>query len=168
MEDAMKEIEAMRQVAEVLAELEEDAVERVLRWAAGYRNVVLGSVMKTATQHDDEDRNGMSSRGFERFSDLFDAVDPTDNPRRALVAGYWLQHVGGADSFTGREINDLLKALGHELSNVTVAFNSLQGGSPKLARQISKAKGTAGHKRYRLTDAGVNRIDALLRGEDDG
>ncbi len=60
-------------------------------------------------------------------------------------------------------MNDLLRDVGHELSNVTVSFRTLEKKKPSLARQSSKARGKMGHKTYRMTAAGEKAVQKMMR-----
>ena len=66
-----------------------------------------------------------------------------------------------------QEVNNELKDLGHEVSNITVAFTTLQNRKPHLARQVKKT-GTSkqARKRYKLTIKGMRKVEQMLRGED--
>lgn len=161
MEQFEVELNAMQTIAEALNALPAEAAERVLRWAMSSHGLEVHAPMPQRTQgHVPESPTGTE---FNSFSELYDKANPENNADRALVAGYWLQRVdGNPDGFGGREVNDLLRDLGHELPNVTMAFESLQKRNPKEARQVSKAKGKMGHKTYKLTEAGSRRIEQMM------
>jgi hypothetical protein len=165
------EIEAMRQIQDALDGLEPDEVERVVVWTADYAAKKLGaSVRSPAVGRGGGSRDhGEPSREFERIGDLMDAAEPGSGSDHALVATYWFQQLQGNENVTGQQVNDELKDLGHGIANITDAFDTLQGRRPALARQVEKS-GTArqARKRYRLTQAGIRRVEQMLTAGDKG
>jgi hypothetical protein len=100
---------------------------------------------------------------FPEFVDLFDAANPATDVDRALVAAYWLQCSTKQTSWTGLEVNNLLKNLGHGLGNVTTAMNNSQKQKPALVRQMTKSgKARQARKTYKLTTAGVTHVRKKL------
>lgn len=164
-EDA--EIKAIQALVAALKDLEPDVRARVLGWAAERYGVGIAPRRKTAaspeaapTPSEEPDRQ------FGSFAELHDRANPKTEAMRALVGGYWFQAQQHQADFTGQQVNDELKQLGHPLSNVTVAFRQLQKRSPVLARQVQKSgKTKQARKRYKLTEAGITRVEAMLRGE---
>ena len=65
--------------------------------------------------------------------------------------------------FAAINVNGHLKDLGHTVSNITRAFDSLINRSPRLARQIAKS-GSAkqARKRYKVTREGIKRVKSML------
>jgi hypothetical protein len=150
------ELAAMAQISAVLASLDEPTRERILDWARsryGQSPVSVDRGLVTAT----------ASPAFDEFVDLFHAVDPDTDGERALAAAYWLQNLKGQPSFQGREVNDLLKDLGHALSNVTDALGSLQARRPAFVRQVSKSgRSQQARKTYRLTREGSEWVSRRI------
>jgi hypothetical protein len=82
-----------------------------------------------------------------------------------LVAGYWVQVCGGADSFDGFSVNRELKNLGHGLINVTVAIEGLRKQQPARALQLAKAgKSQQARKTYKLTVVGIKAVEEMISG----
>jgi hypothetical protein len=160
-----KEIDAMKAVADALEPLDEEAVRRVLAWAASSHGVSGSTDTRRAGGLGGLVDTNAAVTEFQHFSDLFDTASPATNPDRALVAGYWLQVVDGQEDFVSQDANDLLRDLGHGAKNITDAFNKLQAKKPVLARQVQKGSGKMGRKRIRLTQAGIKRVEALVSGE---
>ena len=102
---------------------------------------------------------------YNSFAELFDAAQPKSNGDCALVAGYWLQVCQGAESFDGQSANSALKNLGHGLTNVTNAVDTLKNQKPALALQLKKS-GTSqqARKTYKITVAGIKAVEAMIRG----
>lgn len=162
------EIEAMSQIEKALAGLEPDEVQRVVVWMVDYANKRLGAEVArpsgTRRGPGGAARDGdQPSHSYERIGDLIDAAEPSSGVEYALVATYWFQELQGNENVTGQQVNDQLKDLGHGIPNITDAFNSLQGRRPAFARQVEKS-GTSrqARKRYRLTQAGVRRVEQML------
>jgi hypothetical protein len=159
------EITAMTTLSEVLSKLDESSRERVLAWAASRYNVSLGDPghrAGSATGRGSDEGSGASSE-FTEFVDLFDAANPRTDPERAEVAGYWYQVIQNNSSWQSQTLNNALKDLGHGLSNVTDALNSLQERRPAHVRQVSKSGSSRqARKTYKLTTVGVNAVRAML------
>ena len=111
-EMADKEIEALSKVAQALEGLNEEAlVKRVLAWAAARHNVPPGKtpVIKTTLES--------AENGFSDFADLYDAANPQFENDKVLVAAYWVQELQKTEEWDSHWLNDLLKNLGHTVSN---------------------------------------------------
>jgi hypothetical protein len=156
------ELQAMRDIAAALEKLEDDARRRVMVWVSSQFDV---EIQQPKARISDGQVKGVddSVEGLGVFSDFFDRCSPSTQADKALTAAYWLKVEQDVDDATGRQVNDLLRDVGHELSNVTVAFRNLETKKPALARQSSKARGRMGHKTYRLTAAGDKAIGKMIR-----
>ncbi len=99
------------------------------------------------------------------LAELHDAAQPKSNADRALVAGYWLQVCQGSDSFDGYSANKELKNLGHGVSNITNAIDSLKGQKPASVLQLKKSgKSQQARKVYKVTVAGIKVVEAMISG----
>jgi hypothetical protein len=159
------ELTAMTTVAVALSGLDEGARERVLTWAASRFNITVGrSAGRSAGSGGSGDAGGSGEpREFAEFVDLFDAANPQTDPQRAAVAGYWFQVIQNNASWQSQTLNSALKDLGHGLSNVTDALDSLQERRPAFVRQVSKSGSSRqARKTYKLTTAGVNFVRGML------
>ena len=154
------EIRAMAALKSALEPLEEETREHVIRWAADRFGVALPKGRAAGSR--------AAAGGTEEYEDigaLFSAANPTTEADKALVGGYWLQVVKGQESFDGQSVNSELKNLGHGLSNITRAFDSLKSQHPQLARQVSKSGRTRqARKLYKITEAGSKRVTDLVAG----
>ncbi len=162
--DPMAEIAAMQTVATALADLDTAATMRVLRWAAERFGLSVGSSSKApASAAQGEKENGTAELNFKDLAELYDAASPSTEWERALVAGYWFQFLGGEPEFGAQTINSALKNLGHGVSNITNAFETLKAQKPALVMQIKKAGTTKqARKKYKLTGAGKKAVELMV------
>ena len=171
------EIKAMTALIEALKDLDAEIRERVIKWAAVRWAVTLvpnkpaaGAGGKQASgptaKSGAPDGEAAGSQEFSSIAALYDAANPTSDMMRALVGGYWHQVCQRAVSFTGQQVNDELKNLGHPIGHITSAFGGLAHRTPVLARQIKKS-GTSkqSRKQYQLTQAGIEHVHAMIAGE---
>ena len=164
------EIDAMKQIADVLEEFRGDSETqaRIVQWVTARfgdppsRDVAPPPDTSATPQVQGPEQD----EGFEDVADLFDAAGPQTDADRALVVGYWLMDPEGKSDFTSREVNSELKNLGHGVSNITAAFSRLMKRRPALAMQTAKA-GTSkqARKRYKLTRAGFKGVQAMIQAE---
>jgi hypothetical protein len=169
--DPLAEITAMKKLAEALSELDAEATARVLRWAGDHYGVAsvapkgrssAGSAAAVAEGNDTATDDG-AQRRFGDLAELHAAASPSTDADRALLAGYWFQFVQGESEFGAQAINSALKNLGHGVSNITSAFETLKAQKPALVMQLKKA-GTSkqARKTYKLTAAGKNAVELLI------
>jgi hypothetical protein len=159
------EVTAVAQVIETLEPLDPDTRRRVLalassRYSGDRSSSPLGSTITSLL-------NGVGE--YTEFVDLFHAFNPKTEAERALVAGYWFQVLQGRPALLAQEINDVLKDLGHRLSNVTDALTKLENRRPALARQVSKSgRSRQARKTYRLTREGISAVERAIGGGTQG
>lgn len=164
-----KELSAMSNIARALDEFgdgEAETIARILEWAASRYDVKSIARHDTDISKNREASDGKEAVEFEAAEDLFHVINPKSGPERALVIGYWLNVYEKKKDFSGQEVNNILKNLGHALKNVTNNMTSLMGKKPALVMQTSKS-GSAqqARKKYKLTVEGINHVKRLL-GED--
>jgi hypothetical protein len=156
------EVQAMSKIAEALADLEEPARERVLRWAKA-RYTASGNVVSTEeakTKAEEAD-----TIEFDHLSELFDAVEPSTEFEKVLVASYWFQEIKGQPYVRSLTVNKALKQLGHGIGNITREFTRLQDEKPSLIIQVQKKGSTKqARKQYKVTAAGKRRIENMVSG----
>jgi hypothetical protein len=159
-----RELEVMGTVLQALGDLEDEAVERVLRYAAERKGVVLAP--GRGRQRYSEGAGEIGE--FGDFASLYNAAGPSTDNDRALVGAYWFQEVNGQQDFDAQQVNAELKNLGHGVSNITKAFSRLMKKTkdrPNLVMQIQKSgKTKQARKKYRLTIQGVDAVKRMLRG----
>lgn len=158
------ELDAMRSIADALNGLDQEAIERVLRWVREKYRVSGQRFEPGMTQ-------AAQSAGSEaRFSDpasIVAAANPQTGTERALVVGYYFQVIEGQTDLDAQAINRELKHMGYGLTNVTNTLSSLMNQKPQLVIQTRKT-GTSfqSRKRYRLTHEGIQRVRQLLGGKE--
>jgi hypothetical protein len=154
------ELKAMTTIAQALANLSDEQRRNVLLYLNaryGGRTVprqpattLIPAVEPTAEQH-------------KNLGDFFDAVNPQTEADRVLTVSYWLQVVEGAEDFESFPVNKHLKNLGHPVSNITRALESLIAQTPRLVLQTSKTGSSKqARKKYKVTREGIKRVQAML------
>ena len=161
------ELNAMQQIAAALKPLGDDGRVRTLQWAfshfCGSSKSSIGELPVLGPPTKD---TSVGSAQFEAFAELFEAAHPKTDREKALVACYWVQICQSQQSFASQTLNAALKDLGHGVSNITDALSALKDERPALALQLKKS-GTSqqARKTYKLTQEGVRRVQAMIRGE---
>jgi len=185
-ERVLAEIKAMQAVSAALMPLNKQQQNRVLTWVtsalglgvvpkqgvAGTSIEVMGSPlayssepvtvgMTPATRH--------QSPTYGTLHDLYAAAQPSGEPERALVIGYWLQVLQGSQDFDAQTVNSELRQLGYPIQNITQAFTALMNRKPSLVMQTKKS-GTAhqARKRLKLTSFGVQAVERQLASRGSG
>ncbi|MDF2691418.1 MAG: hypothetical protein K0S29_1273 [Gammaproteobacteria bacterium] len=155
------ELQAMSEISIALSRLgSEDAKLRALNWALGK----FGLNKSPHLVDQNINKTPGSSESFEAIADLFDTAHPTTSAEKSLVVGYWLQVVMGNVDFGSQSVNKELKNLGHGISNITSALSELI--KQKQVLQITKAgKSQQARKKYKLTRLGIQRVEAMFKGE---
>lgn len=167
-----QETKAIGEIAGIVGELAEEQRGRVIRYIVE-RFDILGSLRdmpRTAmapVEGIPAESTADQTTAFEDFASLVDRARPETDAMRALVAGYWLQVCKHAQSFDAQTANTELKHLGHASSNITMAFGVLINQKPALVLQLRKSGNTKqARKSYKVTEAGVRKVRAMLSGEE--
>lgn len=154
------ELKALGAIAQALAGLNDEQRRNVLVYVnARYGGEVPSPQgVRKATGLSEPDQGQYDSIG-----DLFDTANPKTEGERVLLVAYWLQQVEGAEDFESFPVNKHLKNLGHPVSNITRAIDSLMGQTPQLILQTSKS-GSAkqARKKYKVTREGVRQVQSML------
>ncbi len=168
------ELRAMTAVLASLSDLDGAAQARVIDWAAKRLGVTAGQARKgvSVTHRGDGNGDGADSSQIERehvdFVDLYDATTPGTDAERALVGGYWFQQELRNSSFNSQQVNNVLKDVGHGVTNITRALDDLQQRSPALVRQMAKSGRTKqARKTYKLTSAGIRAVGDMVTGAEE-
>jgi hypothetical protein len=164
------EITAMGTVADALADLDDAARARVLKWAAARYEVKIKLAEPAARPEDADDGAGGgdgsaddSDAEFEHFAECFDAASPTSNEDKALVAAYWIQVLEGNDQWSSSALNSQLKNLGHSIPNITMALGGNMKKQPKRVIQLKKSGSSRqARKTYKLTTEGIKVVKGML------
>lgn len=176
--DPLAELEVMKAVHGALMPLSEQARGRVLRWAIGALSVEVSVEPQTTVRKPNSKTDGDADNGsgggdnasggvsYTAFADLFGDAHPQTDADKALIGGYWLQVINGAEDFTSQSVNDHLKNTGEAVGNVTRAFDTLKAKKPQLVRQLLKSgKTQQARKKFKLTTAGIEAVKRMLAGE---
>jgi hypothetical protein len=161
----ISEVDAIVAVDNALAELDEDAAVRVLRWAADkYGGDIEEEPAPVALASETAQPDPSQ---FGEIADLMAAAGPSNGIERVLVATYWFQAINDQPSVTGQQVNNELKNLGHAMGNITDAFSGLIKRKPQLAMQVEKSGSSRqARKKYKLTIAGINQVKQMLTPSD--
>jgi hypothetical protein len=172
------EIDAMSALATALADLEEDARGRVLRWAAERYGVILN--ISTGSRHGGGAASDQGGPGaevtdeeiaeeapvYEHFADLFAKAQPKTDPDKALVAAYWLQAIQGQNTWQSAALQKELKNLGHAVANITESLSRNMDKKPQRIVQLQKSGSSKqARKTYKVTHEGLVYVQGMLRGE---
>ena len=174
------EFEAIQQVYRVLSALDPEAQQRVVNYVCSRLGLGVPSTVSSISsglgepdEHREHDRGAaedagasgdeMDNQGFPHLAELFDATHPQTEAEKALVAAYWLQVCGEAESVEGFRVNKELKHLGQGLSNVTRAIDVLKTQKPALMMQLRKSgKSKQARKTYKVTHAGQTAVREMM------
>ncbi len=171
------EIDAMSAVATALADLEEGARDRVLRWAADRYGVAMSPVARRVdgsgavdvglgASDVTEKEIAEEAPTYQHFAELFAAASPKSNEDKALVAAYWVQVHEAHDSWASRLLNVELKNLGHSIPNITDALSSNMRKKPQRVIQLKKSGNSRqANKTYKVTHEGLAYVQGMLHGE---
>ncbi|WP_439578587.1 hypothetical protein [Elioraea sp.] len=166
-----KELAAMVQVEHALNELSEDERQRVLAWA-GSRFGIPGLTERASSPsgsaksdggRDENSSSGMPSES-NSLAEFYDAVSPSSDGEKVLVAGYWLQYKEGIQELESQRINSELKHLGHGVGNVTRALDWNKEQKPALIIQKRKDGTTKqARKKFSVTNEGKKYVERMAR-----
>lgn len=165
------EIDAMSTVASALGDLEQEARERVLRWAADRYQVALpagrdsGAIGGAPASGDVlEHAHGAEVPAWQHFAELFAKAQPKSDADKALVAGYWLQAIQGQGTWQSAALQKELKNLGHAVGNITAAVTTNISTKPQRIIQLQKSGNSKqARKTYKVTIEGLEYVKNSLR-----
>jgi hypothetical protein len=165
--DLPDDVRAMGELAALFATLEEDDVQRVLRWANEKyrtRTSTAGSSGGFGVSAPPQTSLESEPQIFADLPALMDATKPTNGLERILVSAYYNQIVKGEGDFDSQSVNTQLKHLGYPSANITRDMVRLVDRTPKLVIQTRKEGSTQqARKRFRLTVEGIKTVDAMLK-----
>jgi|SRR5579884_113985 hypothetical protein len=165
------ELQAMSQVENALSGLSEDERNRVLRWAAERFGLSAIGAAPRGGATTGQQQGKSSSGATKEYSDLaefFAAARPSSDVEKALVVGYWFQYQVGNPELEAQMINTELKHLGHQIGNITRAFDNLMARDPQFIVQTKKTGSSKqARKKYKLTAAGKKEVEKMLDREVD-
>jgi hypothetical protein len=152
------EIKAIGAISTALNELSDEQRSNVLLYInARYsgQTIPRGSIPAPASSS--------SGEQYESLGDFFDALNPQTEADRVLAVGYWLQVVQGAADFESFPVNKELRNMGHPVSNITRALDTLISETPRLALQVGKSGSSKqARKKYKITREGIKKVQSIL------
>jgi hypothetical protein len=163
--DALKELDAMKAVMEGIADLSEESAKRVLVWVCERYGFEPGAPRRGSLGRGGASGNGHAGDeplDYQDLSQLYEAANPKTENEKVLVASFYLHKVKGIQSLESAAVNKELRELGHPISNITKTYGSLIKQKPALAIQTKSGSGKRGRKKYRLTVAGINAVEKML------
>jgi hypothetical protein len=164
------EIKAITEIAKAFTDLTDDQLQNVLL----YINARYGTRKSAAHQRltGFDSASPMAATEHESIGDFFDAAAPQTEAERVLSVAYWTQVIEGASDFEAFPVSKHLKHLGHPVSNITRALDSMIHQTPRLIIQTNKSGRTKqARKRYKVTREGIKRVQSMLMqssGDDNG
>jgi hypothetical protein len=169
-----QEFAAMQTVYKALEPLPPDARQRVMAYINSRLEIAAEPAIApvhSAADPDDAvqvasiERQQAGAKKYATFAELYDAAQPSSQGDKALVAGYWMQVCQADDSFDSQSVNTELKHLGHGVGNITQAIDGLKTQKPSLVLQLKKSGSSQqARKTYKVTVAGINAVEAMIRG----
>jgi len=158
------ELDALASVSKALAELTEEQRRNVLLYVnARYGGQFVPRASEKSGVASEAGAGERGNREYASLGDFFDAADPQTEADRVLVVAYWMQVIEGAADFESFPVNKELKQLGHTVSNITRALDSLIGQTPRLILQTGKSGSTQqARKKYKVTREGTKRVQSML------
>lgn len=167
-----RELAAMQAIMDALAPLESNVALRVVRWAYERSKEKLpasGTPQRPSSPPPPLEPSSPSEGGEvdkQQYPDLpafYHAIDPSTDPERALVVGYWFQMAEKSDGFYSYSINSRLKKIGFQIGNITRAFEALMEEKPGLVFQVSRGDTPQARKKLRLTTEGIRKVESMLQ-----
>lgn len=167
MADLDQETQAIGQIASVIDSLGEEQRGRVIRYIVDRFSIPGAYAKKPTAGSDLGEVNSHTDHEFQDLASLFAACEPNTDSLRALVGAYWIQICENSQNFDGQSVNKELKHLGHGIANITKALHALIAQKPALVLQLRKSGTTRqARKLYKITDAGVKKVKAMIAGTD--
>jgi hypothetical protein len=157
------ELEAMGKIYDLLSKLNEDQQIRVLDWVSSKLNLSQRKPIKQNNPLGDNPSNIDFSQ-FETVADMFSTISvKTTEAEKVLMVASFLQIKEEKRELISREINDILKNMGHRVSNITVAIGSLVSRKPQWMMQTRKdGNSKQAQKKYKVTTEGIKEVKRIL------
>ena len=157
--DPVAELAAATKVAGIFQSLTEGARSRLLQWlTARFDANALQRVPNLLAR-----KAPTVVPEFETLAELIAAVNPANEPDRALVTAYWVQTHDKVAEFDAYTINKELTHLGYKVGNITNALSALMNRKPALVVQLRKSGSSKqARKSYKLTTSGQQAVNQML------
>ncbi len=172
----LADLKALESILKTLEPLQEDERARVLRWTAeklGIQQVGPGKAGGAAGKVAPIDAAfEKHPSGFQSVGDFLAAASPDTDADRVLCVAVYLQDFSEKPDevrLSGKQINDVLKDLGHGVKNITDSINTLKLRKPQHMIQTKKSgKSRQAWKEYRVTRSGVEYAYKLISEDRNG
>lgn len=178
-EDAEKEFKAIQTIHAALVPLEKEGCKRVLTYIISLLDINIktindGSRTVINKNNDDDLSNkeedqqvttGQENQNISNFAELYALANPKTNGDKSLLAGYWLQICQNQENFTAAAANKELTNLGHKITNITDAINTMKNQKPVLILQLKKSGASKqARKLYKVSHEGIKHVEEMLHG----
>lgn len=161
------EIAAMAALAESLDGLDEQVRARVLTWARSRYMTAAVASASPATASTPRGGGSTPLESFQSLGELMAACSVDTDDGRVLVAAAYISPRVEGGALAAAQVNAELKHLGHPMDNITRVFDALIAQRPALVVQLRKSGTTRqARKLYKVTEAGMQRVQRMLGGED--
>lgn len=161
-----KELSAMVALEQALSDLEGDARNRVISWAASRFDVALQAAKRRTKAEDSDDQDESETNdpnSAESLAEFYDQASPSTEGEKVLVAGYWFQYRENAQELDAQSLNGQLKHLGHGVQNITRAMGWTKKQKPALMVQKRKDGSTQqARKKFVVTNEGKKYVERML------
>jgi hypothetical protein len=162
--DLKAELGAMKAISEALEGLPPASINRVLRWAADAHMMKTQAVAMPLPSAPTSAAPAVRPEQFADIPALFEAAQPSREWESVLAMGYWFQVVKGHPDIESYTMNQELKHLGHNISNITRVLDDMMARKPALVVQTKKGGDSKqARKKFRLTFAGLKTVEELVR-----
>lgn len=182
----LPELAVMQDIAGLVSSLTQAEKKRVAVWLSEYvqqdsevltRSTVDASAIIDANQTDvwvDDAADAFPSdeavaedaddaTAFESFDALYAKVAPAKGAQKAATAAWWLEDMGGQQSWTAFEVNKLLKSIDVKVSSISIVLTNAVKADGALVEELGRSgDGTRSRKAFRLTEAGREYVQARL------
>lgn len=165
------ELKAMATLEGALKELNDDERQRVLRWiferfGAQLPKSAIKPPSKPAGSNASDENDVVANNETEDLAEFYDQATPSTDAEKTLVVAYWFQYKQGQADVESQSINTQLKHLGHGVSNITRAFDTLKSQKPALIVQTRKdGSSKQARKKFKVTSEGKKAVEHMLAKE---
>jgi hypothetical protein len=167
----MDELYTLTQAYKLLDKLDANAQKRCMQWLCSKLDIELQDkpgrpINAGETEGGNERISEYSHPSILQVTDKLGFIKENEditNSDRALIIASYLQEDLEEETMTAREINEVLKSIGYQISNITMALNELIDSKPQKLTVLQKQGSTKqAQKLYKVTDMGFKHVKRLL------
>ena len=165
----LPELNAMQQIANIVASLSTEERKRVASWLVEYASQEAPETVEEpdGSTHSDAVDNASTNTAdeslemrFTTFGDLYSAVSPKKGAQKAAVAGYWLETEQGQRSWKASEVNKLLKSIDVKVSSISIVLtNAVKVDGPLIMELERMGDGERSRKTFCLSERGLAYVE---------